>query len=627
MPLATYEFGPYRLEVATRRLFRGDELIPLTPKAFDILAALIERRDRVVDKAELMKLVWPDSFVKEANLSQTIFVLRKALGEAVGGTQYIETVPRRGYRFAATVDAAPPEIVPTLPAAAANRSRPALIAATLFVVALGGLIAWPFEPRTSPDSPEHPIRIAVLPFENLTPNVEDHWLSSAFSDSLTSGLEGAPDVITVSRDRVIEIYRQERLDEAAPVDAATLRRLAQHLGLRYYVHGTYQRVGDQLRVVARLVDIEAGTNEAQESITDRFEDVLRIQNDLAARFGARIADKPRARLAALDSPSVEAYRAAVLGHNAYAAAEYVSARRYLEDAVARDPRYARAWALLSKTLSRMAAASVVTPGAASELRALALANAQRSVALDATQLDGRLALALAYRESGNAEGWRREAEAALAIAPQHAEAHELLGDWNFAAAGSGCSHGLDAALADQHLRTALRIDPRHGPAWSNLIYHLHFTDREEEAVRVGDEALKVLPNSVGVRRARATALLFANRIDEGEAVILGIPEASRGVQDRWMLASIALLRGQTDFAAREFEDVAKMHPGTTWELSAARSYVFAKDLVRALAHVERAVAINPDCARYVAVVPAFAPLRRTPEFQARLKQWTRPAQR
>src|SRR5688572_5448375 len=101
--LAAYEFGPYRLEASTRRLLRGDELTPLAPKAFDILLALVERRDRVVDKAELMKIVWPDSFVEEANLSQTIFVLRKTLGDAADGGQYIETIPRRGYRFVAEV--------------------------------------------------------------------------------------------------------------------------------------------------------------------------------------------------------------------------------------------------------------------------------------------------------------------------------------------------------------------------------------------------------------------------------------------------------------------------------------------------------------------------------------------
>src|SRR5437667_9487222 len=98
-----YEFGPYRLEAATRRLLHDGESVALTPKALDVLVALIERRDRVVDKAELMTVVWPDSFVEEANLSQTIFVLRKTLGDDVNGRPFIDTVPRRGYRFAAEV--------------------------------------------------------------------------------------------------------------------------------------------------------------------------------------------------------------------------------------------------------------------------------------------------------------------------------------------------------------------------------------------------------------------------------------------------------------------------------------------------------------------------------------------
>src|SRR5438093_12713079 len=98
-----HEFGPYRLELAARRLLRGGDPIGLTPKAFDVLVALVERHDRVVDKGELMKLVWPDSFVEEANLSQTIFVLRKTLGDDDNGRPFIDTVPGRGYRFTADV--------------------------------------------------------------------------------------------------------------------------------------------------------------------------------------------------------------------------------------------------------------------------------------------------------------------------------------------------------------------------------------------------------------------------------------------------------------------------------------------------------------------------------------------
>src|ERR1051325_2294380 len=97
----SYEFGRFRLKTAERVLLREGELVPLTPKVFDILVTLVEHGGQVVAKDDLMKRVWPNTFVEEGNLTQNISLLRKALGETPGGVQFIETVPRRGYRFVA----------------------------------------------------------------------------------------------------------------------------------------------------------------------------------------------------------------------------------------------------------------------------------------------------------------------------------------------------------------------------------------------------------------------------------------------------------------------------------------------------------------------------------------------
>jgi len=98
-----YEFGPFRLDAAEHLLLRDGEAVPLTPKAFDLLLALVERHGRLLEKDELLKLVWPDTFVEEANLASNISQLRKALGEGENGQRFIETAPKRGYRFIATV--------------------------------------------------------------------------------------------------------------------------------------------------------------------------------------------------------------------------------------------------------------------------------------------------------------------------------------------------------------------------------------------------------------------------------------------------------------------------------------------------------------------------------------------
>src|SRR5688572_12716131 len=98
-----FEFGPFRLDAAERLLFKGSEVVPLTPKVIDTLFVLVENRGHLIAKDELMRSVWPDSFVEESNLTQNISLLRKALGEEHSGRQYIETLPKRGYRFVAEV--------------------------------------------------------------------------------------------------------------------------------------------------------------------------------------------------------------------------------------------------------------------------------------------------------------------------------------------------------------------------------------------------------------------------------------------------------------------------------------------------------------------------------------------
>src|SRR5437899_2664417 len=95
----SYEFGPFRIDTLNRQLMRGGQVVPLKAKAVDTLLLLIDRRGDVVEKDDLMKSLWPDSFVEEANLTQNIYTLRKALGEG----HYIETIPRRGYRFVGEV--------------------------------------------------------------------------------------------------------------------------------------------------------------------------------------------------------------------------------------------------------------------------------------------------------------------------------------------------------------------------------------------------------------------------------------------------------------------------------------------------------------------------------------------
>lgn len=162
----SYEFGPFRLEPATRRLLRQGEALPLTPKAFDTLLFLVLNRERVVEKEEVLRRLWPDTVVEESNLAQNVFTLRKTLGDSPDGARFIATVPRRGYRFVAPVTHsrnAPPVLFPAAADATAEapvrrvpgrRLVQALLALAAFVgLLLAGYLAGS---RRRPAEPEQP---------------------------------------------------------------------------------------------------------------------------------------------------------------------------------------------------------------------------------------------------------------------------------------------------------------------------------------------------------------------------------------------------------------------------------------------------------------------------------------
>src|SRR5579862_1788384 len=138
-----YEFGPYRLDPEKELLLREDETVPIAPKAFQILLVLVRHNKQVVTKDDLMKNVWPDTFVEEANLSRNIFLLRKALGESPQYHQYIVTVPGRGYRFAEDVQLVPEREVDvvaarhTMVAIEAKETKPWAWVALAAVVLIG----------------------------------------------------------------------------------------------------------------------------------------------------------------------------------------------------------------------------------------------------------------------------------------------------------------------------------------------------------------------------------------------------------------------------------------------------------------------------------------------------------
>jgi DNA-binding winged helix-turn-helix (wHTH) protein/TolB-like protein len=267
-----YAFGPFHYDAEQRLLFRQGEVVALMPKAIDTLHVLLERRGRVVEKAELMKLVWPDTTVEDIGLARNISLLRKALDDESG--QYIETIPRRGYRFAAEApgpgDPRPGKRMP--------RKRWLVLAAG--IAALGGVVYWQFytPSRYLPRGPGI-ASLAVVPFESLTPELDQTAFARGLSNLLVSDLSKLEGVQVVSPSTV-------RRHQWLGISMGLMGRL---LGLEVLVEGTVQKVGERLIITARLVDVHTGRLIWAENYDEGLADPGQAQTEVARAVAAQVA--------------------------------------------------------------------------------------------------------------------------------------------------------------------------------------------------------------------------------------------------------------------------------------------------------------------------------------------------
>ena len=263
-----HQFGPFRYDTAQRLLFRDDGMVPLVPKAIDTLHVLLERRGRVVEKAELMKLVWPDTVVEDVGLARNISILRKALGDEGAESPYVETIPRRGYRFVAAE---------ALPPAARRRWLPVACVSALAVLA--GLIYWQFYvPSRFLKRGPGIAALAVVPFESLTPDLSPSGFARGFTDSLVADLSKLDAVQVVSPSTV-------RRHQWVGISMGLMGRL---LGLEVLVEGTVRKVGDRLRIAARLVDVHTGKVIWSDTYDRPAADAGQVETEVAAEVATQV---------------------------------------------------------------------------------------------------------------------------------------------------------------------------------------------------------------------------------------------------------------------------------------------------------------------------------------------------
>lgn len=347
-PRASYEFGEFRLDTVTRRLWRGDRYVPLGQKATEALVELLERAGELVEKDELIRILWPDTIVEENNLNQQISALRKALGETAEQPRHIITVPGRGYRL--IVERAGPA-----PAAAVQERgapRPAqpmkmkmaivglLLAGTLIAVSL---TLWQRDRREIANT--RPIKsMAVLPFRSLNPAQGDEHFGLGISDAIIRNLSAFEGVLILPPGAVRR-YAETSTDPTAAGRA---------LSVDAVLDGTVQRAGNRLRVSVQLVRVENGASAWTERFDTDWGDIFSVQDEIARQVARALAlqlkdgdARGRGRRPTTDPEAYAAYLKSRYFWNKRSAEGYVKGIDLAQSAVTRDPAFALAYAALA----------------------------------------------------------------------------------------------------------------------------------------------------------------------------------------------------------------------------------------------------------------------------------------
>jgi TolB-like protein/DNA-binding winged helix-turn-helix (wHTH) protein/tetratricopeptide (TPR) repeat protein len=616
MPLeakAVFEFGAFRLNPAERLLLREQVPVRLPPKAFDALLLLVENPGHLLEKEELLTKVWPGTFVEESNLAQHISILRKALQDGENGVRYIETVPKRGYRFIAEVrtlgePAGAPE---------SARSRPRLRSLTFAVAGLAVLLAasimtlpvWKGRHGAGPD----PIQsLAVLPLRNLSGDPAQDYFAEGMTEALITDLARIPGLKVISRTSIVQYKDSHK----------RLPQIARELGVDGVIEGSVLLSGSRVRITAQLVRGATDQHIWARSYERDMRDLVTLEDgvsrSIAEQVRGQIAPRAPRQLASSAAVSPQAREDYLKGRyfwNRRSEADYLKAIAYFQAALSEDPQYAQAYAGLADAYALLGSVpNAKTP------RAKAMPKAKEA-ALTALNLDDSLADAhtsLAFVEMHYE--WKfleaeREFKRAIDLDPNYSTAHQWYA-FDLAAMGR-----LDEAVAE--LERARQTDPFSAIINTDAAEMLYYDRKYDEALRQARATLEMDPNFAHAHRVMERVYdqrrMFSEAIAEGKRSI----ELSSG--DTWMLMELAqtyLLAGNKTEMQDCLRRAANIGPGGTLpdEALTATIYVSLGDIDRGWKVMENLYQGRNGGLMLLNVDPCFDVLKSDPRFQQLLQR-------
>jgi adenylate cyclase len=463
-------FGRFEVRPAERRLLVDGEQATVGARAFDLLLALLDRRDRVVSTVELVELIWPGVVVEENNLRQQVAALRRVLG-----AEAVVTVPGRGYRFGLA------------PEGPDSRNLDA----------------------THAISTAARLSIAVLPFTNLSGDASQEYFSDAVTQDIITGLSKHRWLTVLARNTVFS-YKHVAVD---------VRDLARELGVGYVVAGSVQRAGARLRITAELIDADLGSACWSERYDRDLADVFEVRDEITVtivgRLEPEIGSAERRKVVRRTPSRLEAwdcYHLGVAHFYRFTAADNREALLLLQRSREMDPLFgeAHAWWAYATVLSMVYWEAQPDPRTLNE----ALRATQQALTLDDQDalfyaIKGRVQLARREYESA-----RKENEIAIELNPTLAVAHCGLGD-TLAYQG----HYLEAMA---RFNKALALSPRDPQRWAFLSYGalaLIFKGDFALSLQWAEEALEIPNCQYWATAHRSVALAYLGRDAEAHDAV------------------------------------------------------------------------------------------------------------
>jgi DNA-binding winged helix-turn-helix (wHTH) protein/tetratricopeptide (TPR) repeat protein len=524
----SYEFGPFRLDVMDRLLKCNGTPIPLTPKAFETLVMLVENNGHVVTKDDLLRHVWPNTYVLDGSLTRNISVLRKALGDE-NGEQYIETVPKHGYRFIGQVT------------------------------------------QLEVDSSQlAPRSIAVLPFKHLNMAKGDEYLGLGMADALITKLSNIKQV-TVRPTSAVRKYIGLEQD---PVS------VGKELRVECVLEGSIQRMGERVRVTVQFVSTRDGTPLWAEKFDDKFTDFLRVEDSISEQVARalmlKVSTEDRRKLVKHSTVSNEAYQAYLKGRYHLSRRNADGLKKgieYFEQVIEIVPSYALAYVGLAECYALLGFHCLLAPRESFPKSKMA---ATKALEIDDTVAEAHTVLAYVKTcFDWDLKGAELEYNRAIALNPNYVTAHHwysyyltVMGRHEEAiveiikaqeldplslvintAIGTVYYYSRDYERAVSHLLDTLEMDPNFVTIYDQLGRAYIQMGRYQDAIDAFQKAVTISKGNTTMLADLGCAYALAGKPDEAREVLENLRQLSdREYVSQYDVALVYTALGEKDSA-------------------------------------------------------------------------------